>query len=138
MPDRYYLDTSVYVPMLLGEPAAVDIVRRISGAELLSSVLIVLEATRTLVRLSRQGHITPEEHASSMEQLAEDIEQFDLCAVSIDLCNSPIFPSVSLPRSFDLAHLRTAVMYHRQQPLTAFVSLDKPQLRAARELGLPT
>jgi hypothetical protein len=46
-------------------------------------------------------------------------------------------PIVSTPPSLDLAHLRTRALFHRRQALTRFVSLDAPQIQAARELGLP-
>jgi hypothetical protein len=44
---------------------------------------------------------------------------------------------VSTPRTLDLAHLRTALWFHAQEPLTRFVSLDAAQREAAKELGLP-
>jgi hypothetical protein len=47
-------------------------------------------------------------------------------------------PVVTTPRSLDLAHLRTALWFHRREPLTRFVTLDETQADAARELGLPT
>jgi hypothetical protein len=46
-------------------------------------------------------------------------------------------PLVSTPRSLDLVHLRTALWFHRERPLSRFVSLDTAQNQAARELGLP-
>jgi hypothetical protein len=46
-------------------------------------------------------------------------------------------PVITTPRSLDLAHLRTAVWFHEQDPLIRFVSLDGDQTMAARELGLP-
>ena len=137
MAERYYLDSSAYLSMLLGEEAGPDIERRTSGAEVFSSVLLVLETTRTLVRLSRERQISGREHASAMERLQQDLEVFDLCDVSLALCRSSTFPAVTIPRALDLAHLRTALMYHAEGPLTAFLSLDERQLLAARELGLP-
>ncbi len=44
--------------------------------------------------------------------------------------------TVSTPRSLDLGHLRTALWFHRQSPLTLFVSLDASQNQAVRELEL--
>lgn len=137
MADRFYIDSSAYLSMLLGEAAGPDIERKTTGAEILSSVLLLLETTRTLVRLSRERRISALEHAAAMERLQKDMEVFDLCDVSLELCRSPTFPAVNIPRSLDLAHLRTALMYHAEGPLTAFLSLDERQVLAARELGLP-
>ena len=67
--------------------------------------------------------------------------------LTLDLSTSRVVPLVTTPRSLDLAHLRTALWFHQQEPLTRFVSLDTAQTRfvsvdtaqtqAARELGLP-
>ena len=52
---RIYLDTSAYLCILLGEAGSERLSKETASAELLSSVLLVLEATRTLVRLAREG-----------------------------------------------------------------------------------
>jgi antitoxin (DNA-binding transcriptional repressor) of toxin-antitoxin stability system len=36
-----------------------------------------------------------------------------------------------------LAHLRTALWFHRHEPLDCFVTRDEAQRQAAKELGLP-
>jgi hypothetical protein len=46
-------------------------------------------------------------------------------------------PVLTTPRSLDLIHLRTALAFHRERPLTRFVSLDGALNSAAREMGLP-
>ena len=56
---------------------------------------------------------------------------------TLDLCCDPTVPAVATPRSLDLAHLRTALWFHRQEPLHACLTLDASQAQAARELGLP-
>ena len=57
--------------------------------------------------------------------------------LTLDLCTGRVMPLVSTPRSLDLIHLRTAIWFHEREPLTRFVSRDRPQEAAARELGLP-
>lgn len=138
MRPRLYLDSSAYLAILLGEQPAPELEERIVGAELLSSVLLLLESHRALVRLSRERRILPGRQHEALDRLREDAEVFTLADVTIDLCRSTTYPAVSVPRSLDLAHLRTAAWFHGMQPLTAFLSLDQPQLRAARDLGLPT
>ena len=134
---RYYVDTSAYLCMLLGEAGGERLVGELAGGQLLSSALLVLEAERTLVHLSREGRLTPAELQNSLDQIARDLEHFALRDLTLDLCRWRILPLVSTPRSLDLAHLRTALWFHQRQALTRFVSLDAPQNQAARELGLP-
>lgn len=137
MADRYYVDSSAYLCTLLGEAGAEAIARELAGARLLSSVLMVLEAHRTLVRVSREGVLSPVDLQRARERLEEDVARFALRDLTPDLCGFTPMPAVTTPRSLDLAHLRTALWFHAREPLARFVSLDEPQNQAARELGLP-
>jgi PIN domain nuclease of toxin-antitoxin system len=134
---RYYVDTSAYLCVLLGEAGGERLARELRGGHLLSSTLLALEAERTLVQLSRAGRLSPEDVQSAVEQLGQDLSQFVLRDLTLDLCRSRVMPIVSTPRSLDLAHLRTALWFHEREPLSRFVSLDTAQTQAARELGLP-
>jgi hypothetical protein len=134
---RLYVDTSAYLCVLLGEEGSADLVAEMRGAQLLSSVLLVLETTRNLVRLSREGALPPRDLQASLERVREDREQFLLRDLTSDLCLGTTMPIVTTPRTGDLAHLRTALWWHEQEPLDRFVTLDPPQALAARELGLP-
>lgn len=134
---RLYVDTSAYLCILLAEETAPRLSEETAGAELLSSVLLILEAGRNLVRLTREGTLTPEQYQACTERLAEDASLFVLRDLTLDLCQSSQMPAVSTPRSLDLAHLRTALWFHAAEPIDRFVTLDAPQEQAARELGLP-
>ncbi len=134
---RYYVDTSAYLCVLLGETGWERIARELDGGQLLSSVLLALEAERTLVQLSRAGRLSPEDVQNAVERLGRDLSQFVLRDLTLDLCRSRVMPIISTPRSLDLAHLRTALWFHEREPLRRFVSLDAAQTQAARELGLP-
>jgi hypothetical protein len=134
---RYYVDTSAYLCLLLGEAGWPRLAGELDGAQLLSSTLLVLEAERTLVHLSRAGRLTPAELQNALDRLARDLDHFALRDLTLDLCHWRVMPIVSTPRSLDLAHLRTALWFHQRQPLTRFVSLDASQNQAARELDLP-
>jgi hypothetical protein len=137
MAKRLYLDTSAYLCMLLGEAGHEKLIRETTGAELLSSVVLVLEAGRNIVRLSREGILTPADFQNCLSSLNNDMDQFLLRELTFDLCGSMTMPVVSTPRSLDLAHLRTALWFHQQKKLNRFVTLDDSQRMAARELGLP-
>jgi hypothetical protein len=134
---RLYVDTSAYLCVLLGEGGSKLLAKEMAGAELLSSVLLVLEATRNLVRLSRDRLLTPTELHACLERLEQDRELFALRDLTIDLCTGTTMPVVTTPRSLDLAHLRTALWFHERAPLTRLVTLDETQAAAAREAGLP-
>ena len=134
---RLYLDTSAYLCVLLGEENADKISAETSNAELLSSVLLVLEARRNLIRLVRDGSLKSKEFKGCLERLLQDQRRFELRDLTFDLCESSAFPAVSTPRSLDLAHLRTALWFHAEGAIDRFVTLDEAQAGAARELGLP-
>jgi len=131
------VDTSAYLCLLLGEAGWEPLADEFAGAQLLSSVLLVLETERTLVHLSRAGRLSPDDLQNALDRIVRDFDHFSLRDLTLDLCRSRVLPIVSTPRSLDLAHLRTAVWFHQEQALTRFVTLDTVQSRGARELGLP-
>ena len=134
---RLYLDTSAYLCILLGEAGSARLAKETAGAELLSSVLLVLEARRNLIRLAREGTLAAAQYKACMDRVERDLELFVLRDLTLDLCASNLVPAVATPRSLDLAHLRTALWFHAAQRLDRFVTLDGSQAQAARELGLP-
>ena len=135
--NRLYVDTSAYLAVLLGEKAHAKKVGELRG-ELLSSSLLALEADRTLVRYARERLLDPQRVQDARQQLAADLRAFVLRDLTLDLCAAGPWPSLSTPRSLDLAHLRTALWFHAQAPLTRFLTADDAQRTAASELGLPT
>ncbi len=137
MARRYYLDSSAYLCMLLGEKGHQQIAEEISGGEVTSSVLLVLEVSRNLVRLSREGTLTVSQLQECMVKVESDLDQIQLRELTLDLCRGRVMPVVSTPRSLDLVHLRTALWFHEREKLSRFVTLDGDQALAARELGLP-
>jgi len=137
MARRFYVDTSAYLCILLGETGYEALRRELAGAELLSSVVLMLEVSRNLVRLSREGHLSAAAFQDCTSALESDMQQFLLRDLTLDLCGIRTMPVISTPRSLDLAHLRTALWFHEQERLTRFVSLDEAQRLSARELGLP-
>jgi hypothetical protein len=134
---RLYLDTSAYLCLLLAEEGAEQLSKDTDGAELLSSVLLQLEARRNLVRLAREGLLDSDQYEQCMARVTKDIDYFVLRDLTLDLCVSHVLPAVSTPRSLDLGHLRTALWFHALDPIDRFVTLDTSQAQAARELGLP-
>jgi hypothetical protein len=134
---RLYIDTSAYLSMLLGEEGSESLREETAGAELMSSVLLILESKRNLVRLAREGVLSPAVYKACFDRIELDRGRFSLRDLTLDLCASNLLPAIATPRSLDLAHLRTALWFHGEQPLTRFVTTDSSQAHAARELGLP-
>ena len=134
---RLYVDTSAYLCMLLAGDGADRLSAETAGAELLSSVLLVLETRRNLVRLAREGALTPAQYKTCLDRVDEDQQLFVLRDLTLDLCESNPLPAIATPRSLDLAHLRTALWFHRDVRIGRFVTMDSSQEEAAKELGLP-
>ena len=108
-----------------------------AGADLLSSVLLLLETKRNLTRLARDRALSLSEYRTLMDRVGQDMEMFTLRDLTLDLCESNVLPAVVTPRSLDLAHLRTALWFHMAEPIDRFVTMDTAQADAAQELGLP-
>ena len=134
---RLYLDTSAYLCVLLGEDGSDAIAAETDGAELLSSVLLVLEARRNLARLAREGTLTGDQYRTCLDRVDHDSGLLVLRDLTLDLCQASPMPAVATPRSLDLAHLRTALWFHAEEPVDRFVTIDGGQRAAASELGLP-
>ena len=58
--------------------------------------------------------------------------------LTVELALVRTFPPVATPRSLVLVHLRTALWFHANQPLTRFVTLERALQAAASDMGLPT
>ena len=137
MAGRFYVDTSAYLAILLGEAGSASLVRELAGGQLVTSSLLALETHRNLVRLSREQILTVTELQAALTRLESDLTQFVVRDLTLDLCQARVMPVVSTPRTLELAHLTTAVWFHQREPLARFVSLDARQTLAARELSLP-
>lgn len=137
MKRRLYLDTSAYLCILLADAGSQRLSEQTSNAELYSSVVLVLESRRNLARLAREAVLTASQYEECQARVTSDIERFVLRDLTLDLCDTLPMPAVITPRSLDMAHLRTALWFHAQVPLTKFVTLDTAQAQAGRELGLP-
>lgn len=134
---RLYLDTSAYLTLLVRDPGWERLFDETAGAELLSSVLLVLETKRNLIRLAREGALAPEQYKACMDRVDADTNVFVLRDLTLDICASNILPAIATPRSLDLAHLRTALWFHTLERIDRFVTMDSSQEQAAKELGLP-
>jgi hypothetical protein len=136
-PGRLYLDTSAYLCLLLAQEGWQQLAKETAGARLLSSVLLVMETRRNLVRLVREGQLNAAQYDAAIGRLDQDMSLFLLRDLTLELCQSNAMPVVATPRTLDLAHLRTALWFHAASPIDRFVTMDTAQQQAAKELGLP-
>ena len=134
---RLYLDTSAYLCILLAEDGHERLSAETAGAELTSSVLLMLEARRNLIRLAREGTLTADQFKTCVQRVEQDQQLLELRDFTLDLCSAHPLPAVATPRSLDLVHLRTALWFHGRSALSRFVTMDSAQAEAAKELGLP-
>ena len=132
-----YFDTSAYLAILLNQREAKRLRRSLAKNQPVSSVVLALEAQRNLVRLGREGQLSPELLQQARARLFLDLESFLLRDLTLDLCRDLELPLVATPRSLDLVHLQTALWFQREQSLGAFLTLDQKLRTAAAELGLP-
>jgi len=134
---RLYLDSSAYLAILTKSSAHASLTAEVHTVEIVSSVLLILETQRNIIRLSRENQISTNDLRAILDKIREDCEIFKLRDLTLDLCDNNTIPVVTTPRSLDLVHLRTALWFHQQKPLTRFVSLDASLNSSAKELGLP-
>jgi len=132
-----YVDSSAYLSVLLGEEGSETVVNALKGASVVSSSLLILEVNRNLVRLTRSGQLSEAQWSQCVTRFGKDKELFSFRDLGMDLCDGFEMPGISTPCTLDLAHLRTALWFHRNDSLSAFVTLGQKQHRAAIELGLP-
>jgi hypothetical protein len=134
---RVYLDSSAYLAALLNEARAPFVRKAVEKAEVMSSVLLVAETKRSLVRLSREGRLPMSSYVTLMRECELHFATFALAPVVLESCSSGLMPTVTTPRTLDLLHLRAALAFHERKALTGFLTLDQGQANSAAELGLP-
>jgi hypothetical protein len=74
------------------------LVHDLEDADVLSSVRLVLEAKRHLVRLARGGLLAPEQYDVWIDRVDQDAGAFTLRDLTRDLCESSLMPAVVTPR----------------------------------------
>ena len=98
---RLYVDTSAYLCILLGEDGSARLSRETDEAELLSSVLLVVETRRNLIRLAREGVLGAAGYKTAIDRLETDVSRFVLRDLTLELCQSVTLPAVATPRTLD-------------------------------------
>ena len=130
-----YLDASVALRLILGEPHRLAEWRRIETA--VASALTEVECLRTLDRLMRLGSLTAEELAerrTAVFRLLEAVEVVDVARAVLRRAAEP-FPTPL--GTLDAIHLSTALAWREARSADlAMATHDKSLATAARSVGL--
>ncbi|MEK7382266.1 MAG: type II toxin-antitoxin system VapC family toxin [Elusimicrobiota bacterium] len=134
---KAYLDTSVILRKLLGEPGALK--EWGHWDEGCTSELTRVESLRTLDRLRLQGSLDDGEVAEKMELLRDVLETADMIGLDSRVLDraSQSYPTVV--GALDAIHLASALLYleHRKEKLI-FMTHDRRLGIAAQALGFET
>ena len=131
-----YLDASVVLRVVLGEPGRLAEWKRVETA--VASALTEVECLRTLDRLTRLGALSDEELAerrTTVYRLVEAVEVVDVSRAILRRASEP-FPAPL--GTLDAIHLSTAVTWRdaHNADLT-LATHDKALALAGRSVGLP-
>ena len=96
-----------------------------------------LEAERNIIYYGRQKKISTELFEQAIQRIQVDVHGFYFKDLTFDLLFTQIFPAIRTPKSADLVHLRTALWFMNNGGLGLFITADKHQRDAARELRIP-
>ncbi len=130
---KTYVDTSVLLRKLLGEPHALRQWNAIGTA--LSSELIVVEALRTVDRARIRLRLSDEEVAERRADVLETVNAFNLAEVNRAVLDraSQQFPTTL--GTLDAIHLATALLLREMIEDLVFATHDMQLATAARSLG---
>ena len=103
---------------------------------LATSSILFLESHRNLLRLMQSETISEDMYFDLLECIDQDYRNFIVKNVDADVVLSKAYPVAMLPKSLDLIHLRTCLWFGRTFPDCSFLTFDKKQARAAKQMGL--
>jgi predicted nucleic acid-binding protein len=135
-----YLDTAVFVKLLIREPDSAHYVRLVDGQIVWSSQLLVTECHSALLRKEREGATSAAQRKRIWRQVERDLGdgRLNLLPLSRDLLDSAnmildaCHPTIAL-RSLDAIHLASA----RASGSWPLCTNDDRMRRAAERLAIP-
>ncbi|HET8784326.1 MAG TPA: PIN domain-containing protein, partial [Candidatus Limnocylindrales bacterium] len=128
-----YIDSSVLLRVVLGEPRRLRTWSRITNA--VSSELIRLECLRTIDRARIRVGLDDRSVASYRADILEAIEAFTLVAVDGRVQERAAEPFPTLIGSLDALHLATALLVREEMQDLVFATHDEELGLAARATG---
>lgn len=131
-----YLDASVALRLILGEPNRLAEWRRVKSA--VASALTEVECLRTLDRLSRLGSLTEDELADRRTAVYRLLESVEVVDVGRPVLRRAAEPFPTPLGTLDAIHLSTAIAWRDARDAALIMAThDKALATAARSVGLP-
>ena len=131
-----YVDSSVLLRIVLGEPHRLRVWGRITSA--VSSELVRLECLRTIDRARLRLGLADEEVADRRWALLEAIEGFSLVPIIPRVLERAAEPFPTMIGSLDAIHLASALLAREEFDDLSFASHDEELAVAARAVGFRT
>ena len=128
-----YIDSSVLLRIILGEPQSLASWRRIDLA--LSSEIIRLECLRTIDRARIQLRLTDHDVSRRRADVLEAIDSISLIPVTTTVLERAADPFPTLVGSLDALHLASALLVREQYEGLLFATHDHALAVAARAMG---
>jgi uncharacterized protein len=132
---RAYLDTSVLLRVVLGEPNRLAEWSRITTA--ISSEIVRVECLRVLDRLRLEGRMDDRELARRRGAALDILRGFELVRLNRPVLDRASEPFPTLLRTLDALHLASALLVRGRYRGLRFASHDDGQALAAKALGIP-
>lgn len=128
-----YIDTSVLLRIVLGEPAPLRAWRSIDIA--VTSELTRVEALRTIDRARIELRLSDDQVAERRAQILDTLEGFHIARLDRVVLERAAEPFPTLVRTLDAVHLATALLSQAAYQDLVFATHDGAQATAARSLG---
>jgi predicted nucleic acid-binding protein len=133
---RAYVDSSVLLRQVLGQPGALPEWREIQSA--VASSLLRVECLRTLDRLRLTGSLDARQDAQRRESLSMSLESFDVVEITPAVLDRAAEPLPVPLGTLDAIHLATALLWREEEaPDLALVTHDAALAAAGRLFGFP-
>lgn len=130
-----YLDSSVLLRVILGEPDPLESWPRISNA--VSSELIRVECLRTIDRARIQFRLSDEAVSRHRANALEVIDGFDLVPLAAPVLERAAEPFPTSIGTLDAMHLASALLVRDRYGDLRFATHDQALGIAARAMGFP-
>ena len=132
-PLNVYVDSSVLLRVVLGEPGRVRIWTRITQP--VSSELVRLECLRTIDRARIRLSLEDEQVAVRRAAVLDALETFNLVPVRTRLLERAAEPFPTMLGSLDAVHLASALLAREEFPNLSIATHDEDFALAARAMG---
>jgi len=133
---KLYVDSSVLLRLLLGQPKALREWPEVESA--VASSLLRVECLRTLDRLRLSGAVDEEEDAARRESLASSLKSFDVVDVTPAVLDRASEPMPLALGTLDSIHLATAFLWREEEaPDLVLATHDAALAAAGRLYGFP-